>query len=137
VQLELKRSATFVVALAFGTFVGSSKVDAAQTDFDGLWGVEAKVEQGDGNCVYLPLFHDVQIYRGSITSAPYEYNFTLIKGHVDKNGSVRAHLREGDHIFQGTGMLSQTSGSGSWHSKHCAGSWNAIPRKSAIILPIN
>jgi hypothetical protein len=127
VQLELKRSATFVVALGFGIFVGSSKVDAVQADFDGFWVLDLNVEQGQ--CTHWTnLSFCVQIYRGSIKSARNcADNSDMIDGHVGRNGSVDARVRRGKHSFWGKGILSHRSGSGSWQSSNssCAGSWSA------------
>jgi hypothetical protein len=125
-QLELKRSATFVVALGFGIFVGSSKVDAVQADFDGFWVLDLNVEQGQ--CPHVTNYsYCVQIYRGSIKPARNCADNSIINGRVARNGLVNAYVRRDNHSFRGQGILSQISGSGSWQSSNssCAGSWRA------------
>ena len=52
-----------------------------------------------------------------------------LSGRVDMRGKVRVSLRQGDSIAQGSGQLSESSGSGGWQgaspTARCSGHWLA------------
>jgi hypothetical protein len=117
------RMAVFAALLVF-TATASASAKSARTSFDGYWSILIVTDAGSCDHAYRfgmriaagQLFYDG---AGGVT----------LSGRVDTRGNVRVSLRQGDSIAQGSGQLSESSGSGGWQgaspTARCSGHWLA------------
>jgi hypothetical protein len=96
----------------------------AETSFDGAWSVQITIDRG--NCtpidrLTVDIRDGVMQYSGD--------SAVSIQGQVVNGGAVRVRLAHGDHKANGSGRLSGTSGTGTWHgtglASECVGRWSA------------
>ena len=119
------------LAVLFAAFTGlaaGGSVRAAPTvSHDGNWSVLIITQKGDCDRAYR---YGVKVANGHLSytgDAKVDMN-----GTVDANGAVTVKIRLGDKGANGTGRLSGTTGSGTWHgaaaNNTCTGSWEAERR---------
>jgi hypothetical protein len=106
----------------------------ADTSFDGAWSVHITIDRG--NCDPIDRL-SVNIRDGALQ---YSGDSTVsIQGQVVNGGAVRVRLSHGEHKANGSGRLSGSSGTGTWHgtglASACAGRWSA--ERAATVRPIN
>jgi hypothetical protein len=96
----------------------------ADTSFDGAWSVQITIDRGDCNAINrltIDIREGVLQYSGDSTVS--------IQGQVVNSGAIRVRLTHGDHKANGSGRLSGSSGSGTWHgtglASACGGRWSA------------
>ena len=119
-------------AILFAAFVGLATgsvqdASAAAAVHDGNWSVLIITQKGDCDRAYR---YGVKVANGHVSytgDAQVDMN-----GTVDANGAVTVMIRLGEKGANGTGRLSGTTGSGTWHgaaaNDTCAGSWEAERR---------
>ncbi len=123
---NVAKSAIFLAAFA-GLPAASSVQAAAAAAQDGNWSVLIVTEKGDCDRAYR---YGVRVANGRVS---YTGNAKVdMNGTVAPNGAVTVNIRLGEKGANGTGRLSGTSGSGTWHgaaaNNSCAGSWEAERR---------
>jgi hypothetical protein len=90
---------------------------------DGVYAVDITTRQGDcGSAYHLT----ISVSGGHVTAVgdtPIEAS-----GQINRRGIVNLTFRGMDKVAHATGSLAASSGSGTWSfpSLHCAGSWHAI-----------
>jgi len=96
----------------------------ANTSFDGAWSVQITMDRGNCdpiNRLNVDIRHGAMEYAGD--------SAVSIQGQVVNGGEVRVRLTHGDHRVSGSGRLSASSGTGTWHgtglASSCAGRWSA------------
>jgi hypothetical protein len=92
---------------------------ASAAPFDGAWSVHIaspKSECGDGATV------SIGISNGQVASSDALMNAS---GRVADAGNISVTLTSGIKHAVGSGHLSGTSGSGTWHGMLCSGTWTA------------
>jgi hypothetical protein len=96
----------------------------ADTFFDGVWSVQIMMDRGNCNAISRLV---VDIRDGALQYSG--DSAVSIQGQVVNGGAVRVRLTHGDHRAIGSGRLSGTSGTGTWHgtglASTCAGRWSA------------
>lgn len=96
----------------------------ANTSFDGAWSVQITMDHG--NCDPINRL-TVDIRDGAMQYAG--DSAVSIQGQVVGDGQVRVRLIRGDRRANGSGRLSASSGTGTWHgtglASSCAGRWSA------------
>src|ERR1700722_12653924 len=105
--------ATRILLLAGGPLTAP----AAAASFDGAWNVQIASTNstcGDGARV------SIGINNGQIASND---GMITASGHVAEAGSIRVTLTSGMKRAVGSGHLTGTSGSGTWHGAMCWGPW--------------
>jgi hypothetical protein len=118
----LRRALTGALLAACLAAPGAARADAA---FDGDWSVEVVTTKGGCQGVFrfpLRVTGGSIIYSGAAS--------TTARGGIDPRGRVNAQFRNGNDVLDASGHVTQTAGSGSWHSpsRECAGSWTAARR---------
>jgi hypothetical protein len=106
------------VAARILMLVGTS-TPAAAASFDGQWNVRiasTKVACPNGTSV------SIGINNGKVESSN---AMISASGHVADAGSINVTLTSGIKRAIGSGRLSATSGSGTWHGALCSGTWTA------------
>jgi hypothetical protein len=101
---------------------------AARTaTFDGNWSVLVITESGSCDAAYrygVTVDNGIVRYRGE--------SGIDVRGSVDDRGRVRVAIGRGEQHAEGTGQLSQDSGSGTWSgsssTNRCRGRWEAERR---------
>jgi hypothetical protein len=113
-----------LAALLFFTATTPVPAKSARTSFDGYWSILIVTDAGSCDHAYrfgLRIAGGRLFYDGVAN--------VELSGRVDARGNVRVGLRQGDSIAQGTGQLSESSGSGSWQgaspTARCSGHWLA------------
>ncbi len=92
---------------------------AAAATFDGEWNVQiasSNVACPSGTSV------SIGINNGHVAS---ENAMVSASGHVADAGAISVTLTSGMKRAVGSGHLSATSGSGTWHGALCSGTWTA------------
>jgi hypothetical protein len=96
----------------------------ANTSFDGVWSVQITMDRG--NCDPINRL-TVDILDGAMQHTG--DSAVSIQGQVVSHGQVRVRLTHGDHRVNGSGRLSASSGTGTWHgiglASPCVGRWSA------------
>ena len=113
-------------ALILGlAFVVQTPAHAATHDGD--WSALIITEKGTCDQAYR--------YNVAVTDGRVRYRGDAkvdFRGSVEPNGAVKVNIRLGDQGANGTGRLSATSGTGTWHGEgkgsDCAGRWEAERR---------
>jgi hypothetical protein len=91
---------------------------AAAASFDGAWNVRiasANSECGNGATVSIGISNGKVSGDGMVSAS----------GRVAEAGSISVTLASGIKRATGSGHLSATSGSGTWHGALCSGTWTA------------
>jgi hypothetical protein len=113
----------FVTAMlaSLGSTISNAHADAS---FDGAWSVQIMIDRGDCspiNRLIVDIRDGAMRYSGD--------SAVSIQGQVVNGGAVRVRLTHGDHRASGSGRLSGSSGTGTWHgtglASACAGRWSA------------
>jgi hypothetical protein len=108
------------VATRILMLVGASiATPAAAASFDGQWNVQiasTSVACPNGTSV------SIGINNGKVESSN---AMMTASGHVADAGSINVTLTSGIKRAVGSGHLSATSGSGTWHGALCSGTWTA------------
>ena len=120
---------SMIVATVMGgaAFVSVPPAALAATQ-DGNWTVLIVTEKGNCDRGYR---YDVKIANGHVS---YEGGAAVdLAGTVASNGAISVDIKAGEKGASGTGRLSSTSGSGTWHGSgangsNCAGRWEAVRR---------
>ncbi len=122
----MRRAMNFVVLsalLAGAAFVSPPRAALAAVQ-DGDWSVLIITEKGDCDRGYrygLKVANGRVSYRGD--------GSVNLAGTIASNGAVNVSIKVGDKGASGTGRLSASSGTGTWHgigsSGSCAGRWEA------------
>ena len=92
---------------------------AAAAGFDGEWSVQIESSNstcGNGASVAI------DISNGQVASAN---SGVSASGHVADAGTISVTLISGIKRAVGSGHLTATSGSGTWHAPMCSGTWTA------------
>ena len=102
-------------------------VSARNANFDGNWSVLVITESGTCDAAYR---YGVSVDNGAVH---YRGESGInVAGSVDEKGRVTVRIGRGQQSAQGTGQLSETSGSGTWSgsspSSRCRGRWEAERR---------
>jgi len=96
----------------------------ADTSFDGSWIVQIVMDRG--NCDPISQL-TIDIRGGALQYV--SDSAVSVHGQVIGDGQVRVHLTHGSHKATGTGRLSASSGTGTWHgtglASSCVGRWSA------------
>jgi hypothetical protein len=109
-----------VIAAGILLLVGSSiATPAAAATFDGSWNVQivsANTVCPSGTSV------SIGISNGQVAS---NSGMVTASGHVADAGTINVTLSSGAKRAVGSGHLTSTSGSGTWHGGVCSGTWVA------------
>jgi hypothetical protein len=104
-----------------------ASASARTADFDGNWSVLVITESGNCDAAYrygVTVDNGIVRYRGE--------SGIDVRGSVDDRGRVRVAIGRGEQRAEGTGQLSQDSGSGTWSgsssTNRCRGHWEAERR---------
>lgn len=92
---------------------------AAASTFDGAWNVRIASNRpscGGGASV------SIGITNGQVASTN---AMVTASGRVAEAGNISVSLKSGFKSAVGSGRLSATSGSGTWHGDLCSGTWTA------------
>ncbi|SDS20384.1 hypothetical protein [Bradyrhizobium canariense] len=98
---------------------GSAATPAAAATFDGQWNVQIASTNsacGSGSSV------SIGINNGKVESAN---AMMTASGRVAEAGIISVTLVNGIKRAVGSGRLTATSGSGTWHGTMCSGTWTA------------
>jgi len=113
-----------ILAMGLGLLIAPAAHGAVH---DGNWSVLIITEKGDCDAAYR--------YAVSVANGQVHYTGDAsveMSGTVSPQGAVRVSIRLRDKGADGTGRLSATSGSGTWHgagpSAQCSGRWEAEKR---------
>jgi len=113
-------SSKTTLAMGLLMLVGASiATPAAAADFDGQWNVQiasSNVACPNGTSV------SIGINNGRVESSN---AMVSASGHVADAGSINVTLTSGIKRAVGSGHLTATSGSGTWHGAMCSGTWTA------------
>jgi hypothetical protein len=117
-----------LAAVAFLALGMSGRAPALAASFDGDWSVVIITEAGDCDRAYR---YPVRVVNGAIK---YEGEAGItISGRVGPDGKLNASVQRGEQRADGSGRLSQTSGTGKWSGKsrtsQCSGRWEAEKRE--------
>ena len=108
------------VAIRILMLVGASiATPAAAASFDGQWNVQIASTSSvcpSGTSV------SIGISNGQVESSN---AMMTASGHVADAGSINVTLTSGIKRAVGSGHLTATSGSGTWHGALCSGTWTA------------
>jgi hypothetical protein len=108
-------------ALASQSMINDANAD---TSFDGSWIVQITMDRG--NCDPISQL-TVDIHGGAMQYV--NDSAVSVQGQVIGDGQVRVHLTHGSHKATGSGRLSASSGTGTWHgtglASSCGGRWSA------------
>jgi hypothetical protein len=117
------RMAVFAALLVI-TATAPVAAKSARTSFDGYWSILIVTDAGSCDPAYrfgLRIAGGQLFYNG--------VSGVELSGRVDVRGRVRVTLRQGDSAAQGSGQLSESSGSGGWQgaspTARCSGHWLA------------
>jgi hypothetical protein len=123
IKIGLRRialSIPLVLAATFSAWGARANVDR----FDGAWSVVIITESGTCDRAYR---YGLRIEGGRVSYAG--ESGVSVSGQVDAKGRVSVAVRSGDSMAQGSGLLSESSGGGSWQgrsqSSSCSGRWQA------------
>jgi hypothetical protein len=95
----------------------------AMPRYDGVWSVSIVTKKGDCIASYR---YPMRIANGVLGNGG---DVVLnISGRVANDGAVRVSVSHGDTRAIGSGRLVANSGSGSWRTASCSGSWTAERR---------
>jgi hypothetical protein len=111
-KLKIATRIAILFAIPFAT-------PAAAAGFDGEWNVQIESSSsacGSGASVAIG------ISKGQVASAN---SAVRASGHVADAGRISVTLISGIKRAVGSGRLSGTSGSGTWHAPMCSGTWTA------------
>jgi hypothetical protein len=103
------------ILMAVGAFVATP---AAAASYDGSWNVRiasSRVSCGDGTSVSLAIANGQVAGSGMVNAS----------GRVAPAGAISVSLKSGLKHAVGSGRLTETSGSGTWHGDLCSGTWTA------------
>ena len=113
--------------LLLGSAIAGAPPAAIAATPDGNWSVLIITEKGNCDRGYR---YDVKIANGHVSyrgDAPVN-----LAGTVASNGAISVSIKAGEKGASGTGRLTASSGSGTWHgigsSGSCAGRWEAERR---------
>jgi len=115
--------AAFALCAASLNFAATPSI--ALPNYDGLWSVLIVTEKGDCDRGYR---YPIRITRGTLSNAG-DTAFT-IGGKVGPTGLLRVTVSHGNASANGLGRLAGNTGSGSWNSNSCSGTWTAERRGS-------
>ena len=123
---RVMNSMIFAGLLKGAAMAGAPSAAIAATQ-DGNWSVLIITEKGDCDRGYR---YNVKIANGQVN---YDGNAGVnLAGKVAHNGAVNVSIKMGDKGANGSGYLTSTNGSGTWHgigsSGSCAGRWEAERR---------
>ena len=121
------RPLTLMAAAAFGFGLVATPPAAVAATHDGNWSVLIITEKGTCDPAYR---YSVGVANGQVRyQGDAAVNFN---GTVSPNGAVKVDIRLGEQGASGTGRLSATTGTGTWHgiggTGECAGRWEAERR---------
>jgi len=112
------RKTTLITRILFLAAI-SVATPAAAAIFDGAWNVQiasSNAACGSGTSVSIGINHgQVESNNAMMTAS----------GRVADAGSISVTLASGAKRAIGSGHLSATSGSGTWHGTMCSGTWTA------------
>lgn len=91
---------------------------AAAAPFDGSWTVDIATQRGTCKSGSLP----IEVRDGKILSSS---PVVSVSGQVGQAGLIRVVVGDGLRKANGSGKLSETSGSGTWNGGLCSGTWVA------------
>jgi hypothetical protein len=97
----------------------SAVVPASASTFDGQWNVQIaspKESCGSGTTVAIGISNGQVASNNAMVTA---------SGRVAEAGTISVTLASGMKKAIGSGHLSATSGSGTWHGTMCSGTWVA------------
>jgi hypothetical protein len=119
-------SVIFSALLACSAIAGGSSCAFAAT-LDGTWSVLIITEKGECDPAYR---YGVKVENGRVS---YAGDASVdMNGTVSPSGAVKVSIRLGDKGANGTGHLSDRTGTGTWHgaaaNSACAGRWEAERR---------
>jgi hypothetical protein len=104
------------ILMLVGSIIGTP---AAAATFDGAWNVQIASDRascGNGASVAIGINNGQIASTNSMVSA---------SGRVAEAGTISVSLKSGLKSAVGSGRLSGTSGSGTWHNPLCSGTWTA------------
>lgn len=121
------RPAATLAALALGAALLSSSAVARTASFDGNWTVLIITDTGSCDRAYR---YGVNVENGAVHYRG--ESGVAVSGRVENDGRVTVSIGRGEQRAQGTGRLSDGSGSGTWSgtaaSSRCSGRWEAERR---------
>jgi len=111
-------SKSLIAASLFAAALGFAAPSAAAT-FDGDWNVQ--IISSNAACSSGASL-SIEINNGQVAS-----NSTAVtaSGRVAEAGAIRVTLASGMKRAVGSGVLTGTSGSGTWRAALCSGTWTA------------
>jgi len=115
--------AAFALCAASLNFAATPSI--ALPNYDGLWSVLIVTEKGDCDRGYR---YPIRITRGTLSNAG--DTAITIGGKVGPTGLLRVTVSHGNASANGLGRLAGNTGSGSWNSNSCSGTWTAERRGS-------
>jgi hypothetical protein len=127
VAMRRMMSSIIFAALLLGLAIAGAPPAAVAGTQDGNWSVLIVTEKGDCDRGYR---YNVKIANGQVS---YQGDAAVnLAGTVAHNGAVNVSIKMGDKGANGSGRLTASSGSGTWHgigsSGGCAGRWEAERR---------
>lgn len=97
----------------------------AMPRYDGVWSVSIVTKKGDCIASYR---YPMRIANGVLGNGG---DIALnISGRVTGDGAVHVAVSHGDSRAVGSGRLAARTGSGSWRTASCSGSWTAERRST-------
>jgi hypothetical protein len=111
------RPLSLVAAALCGSALFSGSAPARDT-FDGVWAVEIVASAGDCPARVIPISVEDGRIRYSAFGASAE-------GAIAADGSLSVNFAHAQDVVRASGAVDAASGSGSWRSTECAGSWTA------------
>jgi hypothetical protein len=123
IMLGNSAATVLVAATIAASAVTQATYVRAATKFDGAWSVVVFTRSGPCDPTYRV---SGQIVNGEIS---YSYGSVDVVGHVKPSGVVSVRVTSGSNYAVGSGRLTATSGSGTWHGRgpdgYCSGTWSA------------
>jgi hypothetical protein len=124
----MRRFAIHAAHAAVGLLLlGAAPCSAVAAPHDGSWSVLIVTEQGGCDRGYR---YNVNVSNGHVS---YQGDASIdLSGTVAPSGLVKVSIKVGDKGANGTGQLSERTGTGTWHgigsNGSCAGHWEAERR---------
>jgi hypothetical protein len=116
----------FALLVAAAAAAGSAGAVSAATPYDGRWSVVIQTTRGNCDQAYR---YRLNIVNGNVTydgSGGFD-----VRGQVGTSGAVHVRVSSGKSFADGSGHLSNRSGSGTWRGAGngtCSGNWVAERR---------
>jgi hypothetical protein len=129
--MQCIKNSVILAALLAGAAIAGQPHAAFAAIQDGNWSVLIVTEKGTCDRGYR---YNVRVANGQVS---YQSAAAInLAGTVAPDGAIKVSIKVGEKGANGTGRLSDNSGTGTWHgvgsSGTCAGHWEAERRSSLL-----